>query len=270
MYPFERFTERAKKVLTLAQEEAEKAHHSYIGPEHLLLSVLREREGLGAVVLGNLGVELDRVRETVEPMLTREETLVVQQIIPTSHVKKVIEIAFEEARRMGHNYVGTEHLLVGLIVEGQSIAARVLNDLGVDEKSVRAEIARVLLSQPGGEPASPRREGRPPPSGSLSALQAAAQELAALEGAQAAGPEHLLLVLAAPGTRLTKHLEASTLAEALARVTTQLQEVREAKLHKEQAITRQDREAAAQHGAEESRARVALAEAMAAWRQELS
>ena len=119
MYPFERFTERAKKVLTLAQEEAERSHHSYIGTEHLLLGLLREGEGLAAKVLNNLGVEIGKVRQTIESVLGRNERIIIQQIIPTSRVKKVIEISFEEARRMGHNYVGTEHLVLALADSGQ-------------------------------------------------------------------------------------------------------------------------------------------------------
>ena len=144
MYPFERFTERAKKVLTLAQEEAERSHHSYIGTEHLLLGLLREGEGLAAKVLGNLGVEIGKVRQTIESVLGRNERIIIQQIIPTSRVKKVIEISFEEARRMGHNYVGTEHLLLGLLIEGEGIAAHVLEDLGANLEKVRAEIERLL------------------------------------------------------------------------------------------------------------------------------
>src|SRR5256886_1818850 len=144
MYPFERFTERAKKVLTLAQEEAERAHHSYIGTEHLLLGLLREGEGLAAKVLNNLGVEIGKVRQTIESVLGRNERIIIQQIIPTSRVKKVIEISFEEARRMGHAYVGTEHLLLGLLIEGEGIAAHVLEDLGATLDKVRAEIERLL------------------------------------------------------------------------------------------------------------------------------
>src|SRR5438132_3529377 len=125
MYPFERFTERAKKVLTLAQEEAERSHHSYIGTEHLLLGLLREGEGLAAKVLNNLGVEIGKVRQTIESVLGRNERIIIQQIIPTSRVKKVIEISFEEARRMGHNYVGTEHLLLGLLIEGEGLAQQI-------------------------------------------------------------------------------------------------------------------------------------------------
>jgi ATP-dependent Clp protease ATP-binding subunit ClpC len=144
LYPFERFTERAKKVLTLAQEEAERSHHSYIGTEHLLLGLLREGEGLAAKVLNNLGVEIGKVRQTIESVLGRNERIIIQQIIPTSRVKKVIEISFEEARRMGNNYVGTEHLLLGLLIEGEGIAAHVLEDLGANLEKVRGEIDRLL------------------------------------------------------------------------------------------------------------------------------
>src|SRR5256886_15655265 len=144
MYPFERFTERAKKVLTLAQEEAERSHHSYIGTEHLLLGLLREGEGLAAKVLNNLGVEIGKVRQTIESGLGRNERIIIQQIIPTSRVKKVIEISFEEARRMGHNYVGTQHLLLGLVIEGEGIAAHTLDDLGANIEKARTEIERLL------------------------------------------------------------------------------------------------------------------------------
>jgi len=144
LYPFERFTERAKKVLTLAQEEAERSHHSYIGTEHLLLGLLREGEGLAAKVLNNLGVEINKVRATIESVLGRNERIIIQQIIPTSRVKKVIEISFEEARRMGNNYVGTEHLLLGLLIEGEGIAAGVLESLGVNLEKVRTQTIQVL------------------------------------------------------------------------------------------------------------------------------
>lgn len=144
MYPFERFTERAKKVLTLAQEEAERSHHSYIGTEHLLLGLLREGDGIAAKVLNNLGVDIGKVRQTIDSVLGRNERPITQQIIPTTRVKKVIEIAFDEARRMGHNYVGTEHLLLGLLIEGEGIAAHVLEELGATLEKVRAEIERIL------------------------------------------------------------------------------------------------------------------------------
>ena len=147
MYPFERFTEKAKKVLTLAQDEAEKSHHSYIGTEHLLLGLLREGDGLAAKVLANLGVEIDKVRDTIDSVLGRNERIIVQQIIPTSRVKKVIEIAFEEAKRMNNTYVGTEHLLLGLLIEGEGIAAHVLEDLGANLDKVRHELDSLLKEQ---------------------------------------------------------------------------------------------------------------------------
>jgi ATP-dependent Clp protease ATP-binding subunit ClpC len=147
VYPFERFTEKAKKVLTLAQDEAEKSHHSYIGTEHLLLGLLREGDGLAAKVLANLAVEIDKVRDTIDSVLGRNERIIVQQIIPTSRVKKVIEIAFEEAKRMNNTYVGTEHLLLGLLIEGEGIAAHVLEDLGANLDKVRHELDSLLKEQ---------------------------------------------------------------------------------------------------------------------------
>jgi hypothetical protein len=148
MYPFERFTERAKKVLTLAQQEAERSHHSYIGTEHLLLGLLRQEEGIAAKALNHLGVEIGAVRSTIESVLGRNQRIIIQQIIPTNRVKKVIEISFEEARRMGNNYVGTEHLLLGLLIEGEGIAAHVLDDLGANLEKVRGEIDRLHHETP--------------------------------------------------------------------------------------------------------------------------
>lgn len=155
VYPFEKFTERAKKVLTLAQEEAERSHHSYVGTEHLLLGLLREGEGLAAHVLANLGVDIDGVRKVIESVLGRNERIIIQQVIPTSRVKKVIELSFEESRRMGHNYVGTEHVLLGLMMEGEGIAAHVLQDLGATLEKVRAEIERLEVTETEERPERP-------------------------------------------------------------------------------------------------------------------
>ncbi|MGA2283941.1 MAG: Clp protease N-terminal domain-containing protein [Candidatus Dormibacteria bacterium] len=199
MYPFERFTERAKKVLTLAQEEAERSHHSYIGTEHLLLGLLRVEDGKAAKILDNLGVEIGRVRSTIESVLGRNERLIIQQIIPTSRVKKVIEIAFEEARRMGNNYVGTEHLLLGLLIEGEGIAAHVLQDLGANLEKVLGEIDRLQHEMPP-EGAVPEHETGPVPGGRFGGpgssigdeIQRAAERLAA-EQHTSVGVEHALL-----------------------------------------------------------------------------
>jgi ATP-dependent Clp protease ATP-binding subunit ClpA len=147
LYPFERFTEKAKKVLTLAQDEAEKSHHSYIGTEHLLLGLLRESDGLAAKVLDQLGVEIDTVREAMDSILGRNEGIIVQQIIPTSRMKKVIELAFEEAKGSNTTHVGTGHLLVGILLEGECIAAHVLRDLGANLDTVRRELDSLVEDQ---------------------------------------------------------------------------------------------------------------------------
>src|SRR5436309_4056122 len=145
---FDKFTERAKKVLVLAQEEAQRFNHNYIGTEHLLLGLVREGEGIAAKVLGNLGVELNKVRSAVEFIIGRGDRMVIGDISLTPRAKKVIELAVEEARRLNHNYIGTEHLLLGLVREGEGIAAGVLESLGVTMERARVEVLRVL-SQPG-------------------------------------------------------------------------------------------------------------------------
>lgn len=119
---FDKFTERAKKVLVLAQEEAQRFNHNYIGTEHLLLGLVREGEGIAAKVLSNLGVELQKVRSAVEFIIGRGDRMVIGDISLTPRAKKVIELAVEEARRLNHNYIGTEHLLLGLVREGEGIA----------------------------------------------------------------------------------------------------------------------------------------------------
>lgn len=143
MYPFERFTEEAKKVLTLAQEEAERGHHSYIGTEHLLLGIMRNGEGPGARALHSLSIDIDKVREVIDTVLSRNERIFIQQVIPTSRVKKVIELSFEEARRQGHNYVDSGSMLLALMQEGEGIAAHVLLDLGATTQTVTAAVQAV-------------------------------------------------------------------------------------------------------------------------------
>jgi ATP-dependent Clp protease ATP-binding subunit ClpC len=154
VYPFERFTEATKRVLTLAQEEAERAHHSYIGTEHILLGLLRERDTVASVALDRINVDIAVVRRSIDTILGAHERIVIQQIIPTSRVKTIIEISFTEARRMGDDFVGTEHLLLGLLIEGEGIGAHVLNDLGANLENVKAEIdvvrkARTIVEEPG-------------------------------------------------------------------------------------------------------------------------
>jgi ClpA/ClpB-like protein len=156
MYPFERFTEGAKKVLTLAQEEAERSHHSYIGTEHLLLGLLRQPDTTAAEVLLELDIDIDAVRATIASVLGRNERIIIWQIVPTSRVKKVIEIAFEEAGRRGQRFVEPGHILAALVIEGEGIAAHVLADLGATQDKVLEALDRKW----GGEPGPPRKRPR--------------------------------------------------------------------------------------------------------------
>ncbi len=141
---FEKFTERARRVLTLAQEEAQHFNHSYIGTEHILLGLVREEEGVAAKVLTNLGVGLSKVRSAVEFIIGRGEKPSSGEIGLTPRAKRVIELAIDEARHLGHNYIGTEHILLGLLREGEGIAAGVLDSLGITLERARAETVHVL------------------------------------------------------------------------------------------------------------------------------
>ena len=141
---FDRFTGRARKVLSLAQEEAQRFQHNYIGTEHLLLGLVREGEGVAAKVLSNLGVELNKVRSAVEFMIGRGDRIVLGEIGLTPRAKKVIELAMDEAHRLNHRYIGTEHLLLGLVREGEGVAAHALHSLGVDLEKVRMQTIQVL------------------------------------------------------------------------------------------------------------------------------
>ncbi len=159
---FDKFTERARKVLTLAQEEAQRFNHNYIGTEHLLLGLVREGDGVAAKVLANLGVELNKVRSAVEFIIGRGDRTVTGEIGLTPRAKKVIELAVDEARRLSHHYIGTEHLLLGLVREGEGIAAGVLESLGVNLEKVRSETIRIL-SQSSVHPHSDVRTGTKTP-----------------------------------------------------------------------------------------------------------
>jgi excisionase family DNA binding protein len=153
---FDKFTERARRVLTLAQEEARRFQHNYIGTEHLLLGL--EGEGVAAKVLNSLGVELEKVREAVEFIIGRGERVVTGEVGLTPRAKKVIELAVDEARRLNHHYIGTEHLLLGLVREGSGIAAGVLESLGIRLERLRTETIHVLSAMQENAP-----EATPPP-----------------------------------------------------------------------------------------------------------
>jgi ATP-dependent Clp protease ATP-binding subunit ClpA len=150
MYPFERFTELAKKALALAQEEAEQHRSSYIGTEHLLLGLMRIENGTAWSVLDRLGIDADAVRKAIEPVLDHGKRHVVGRIIPSSRVKRAIEIAFEEARMLNQSRVSTGALLLGLIVEGEDEAARVLAVFGLNADEVREGVAEAPAEE--GEP----------------------------------------------------------------------------------------------------------------------
>src|SRR5512139_920527 len=141
---FVKFSERARRVLTLAQEEARNLNHSYIGTEHILLGLVREEEGVAAKILVNLGIGLSKVRSAVEFIIGRGEKPSTGETGLTPRAKKVIELAIDEARQMGHNYIGTEHLLLGLLREGEGVASSVLDSFGITLERARAEVAHIL------------------------------------------------------------------------------------------------------------------------------
>ena len=173
---FERFTDRARRVVVLAQEEARDLGHNYIGTEHILLGLLREQEGVAARALEALGVSLEAARQQVQEIIGKGEGMADGPIPFTPRAKKVLELSLREALQFGHNYIGTEHILLGLVREGDGVAAHVLVGLGADLLTVRAEVVNLLhevpdpLNAPGEGPevqarprtARPPRPGRPP------------------------------------------------------------------------------------------------------------
>ena len=159
---FEKFSERARRVLSLAQEEAQRFNHNYIGTEHILLGLVRETEGVAARVLSSLEVDLSKVRSAVEFIIGRGEKPAQGEIGLTPRAKKVVELAVDEARRMNHTYIGTEHLLIGLLREGEGVAAGVLESLGVTLDKVRAETHRILSHSSGSGSQGSRSTSRTP------------------------------------------------------------------------------------------------------------
>ncbi len=164
MAMFNRFTERARKVILLAKEEAKRFNHDYIGTEHLLLGLVREGEGVAAAVLASLGLNSDKIRFEVEKLVKPGPATIISGDIPfTPKAKKAIELSMEEARSLGHNYIGTEHLLLGLIREGEGVASQVLINLGLDLDKVRMEVMSVLGSSiPGFSQAPKSKKGKTP------------------------------------------------------------------------------------------------------------
>jgi ATP-dependent Clp protease ATP-binding subunit ClpA len=141
---FERFTDRARRVVVLAQEEARMLNHNYIGTEHILLGLIHEGEGVAAKALESLGISLEAVRQQVEEIIGQGQQAPSGHIPFTPRAKKVLELSLREALQLGHNYIGTEHILLGLIREGEGVAAQVLVTLGADLNRVREQVLQLL------------------------------------------------------------------------------------------------------------------------------
>jgi ATP-dependent Clp protease ATP-binding subunit ClpC len=161
---FERFTDRARRVVVLAQEEARMLNHNYIGTEHILLGLIHEGEGVAAKALESLGISLEAVRQQVEEIIGQGQSAPTGHIPFTPRAKKVLELSLREALQLGHNYIGTEHILLGLIREGEGVAAQVLQKLGADLNRVRQQVIQLLSGYTGGKEAAP---GEQTPQGSM-------------------------------------------------------------------------------------------------------
>ena len=157
---FERFTDRARRVVVLAQEEARLLNHNYIGTEHILLGLIHEGEGVAAKALESLGISLEAVRSQVEEIIGQGGQSPSGHIPFTPRAKKVLELSLREALQLGHNYIGTEHILLGLIREGEGVAAQVLVKLGADLSRVRQQVIQLLSGYQGPGAAKSRRAAR--------------------------------------------------------------------------------------------------------------
>ena len=157
---FERFTDRARRVVVLAQEEARMLSHNYIGTEHILLGLIHEGEGVAAKALESLGISLEAVRAQVEEIIGQGQQAPSGHIPFTPRAKKVLELSLREALQLGHYYIGTEHILLGLIREGEGVAAQVLQKLGADLNRVRQQVIQLLSGFQGKEQPSRAGSGR--------------------------------------------------------------------------------------------------------------
>ena len=164
---FERFTDRARRVVVLAQEEARMLNHNYIGTEHILLGLIHEGEGVAAKALEALNISLEGVRAQVEEIIGQGQQAPSGHIPFTPRAKKVLELSLREALQLGHNYIGTEHILLGLIREGEGVAAQVLVKLGADLNRVRQQVIQLLSGYQGKEAATSSGPAEGTPSTSL-------------------------------------------------------------------------------------------------------
>jgi ATP-dependent Clp protease ATP-binding subunit ClpA len=198
---FERFTDRARRVVVLAQEEARMLNHNYIGPEHLLLGLMREGEGVAAKALESLNISLEAVRSQVEEIIGQGQAAPTGHIPFTPRAKKVLELSLREALQLGHNYIGTEHILLGLIREGEGAAAQVLLRLGANLNRARQSVIDLIgvLPEQAEEPLLP--VGYPGGRRSESAVRVLrlAGEAASDLGSDTVDATHLLLGLIASG-----------------------------------------------------------------------
>jgi Clp amino terminal domain, pathogenicity island component len=188
---FQRFTDRARRVVVLAQDEARRLGHNYIGTEHLLLGLIREGEGVAAKALEALGISLDSVRQQVEQIIGQGQQAPSGHIPFTPRAKKVLELSLRESQQMGHNYIGTEHILLGLIHPGDGVARQVLVKLGADPNHVRQQVIRLLQEHSAEESVSARsaaQELRLLPA-VKSRLEAAEQRLTTIEQRVGTGPD---------------------------------------------------------------------------------
>jgi ATP-dependent Clp protease ATP-binding subunit ClpA len=175
---FERFTDRARRVVVLAQEEARMLNHNHIGTEHILLGLIHEGDGVGARALESLGISLVAVRQQVEEIIGRGQQTPSGHIPFTPRAKKVLELSLREAKEFGHSYIGTEHILLGLIHEGDSMAARLLVKLGADLDRTRQEVVQVLHGRAGEDVTG---AGSPLPGDALTGADSLERRLAAIE-----------------------------------------------------------------------------------------
>jgi ATP-dependent Clp protease ATP-binding subunit ClpC len=235
---FERFTDRARRVVVLAQEEARMLEHDYIGTEHLLLGLIHEGEGVAAKALRALDVDLDTLRREVEALVGRGQQPMPGQHIPfTPQAKKVLELALRESVQLGHDYIGTEHLLLGLVREGEGPAAQVLQQRGIELSMVRQEVIRLLHGYQGGEGRRRRRAARARPDVEGTTLEEISHQLRVL-GARLAAIEEKLGIEDSPERQRLRRIDA---------------EVARVRRQKESAIDEQDFEQAARLRDEEKR-----------------
>ena len=185
---FERFTDRARRVVVLAQEEARMLNHNYIGTEHILLGLIHEGEGVAAKALESLGISLEAVRQQVEEIIGQGQQAPSGHIPFTPRAKKVLELSLREALQLGHNYIGTEHILLGLIREGEGVAAQVLVKLGADLNRVRQQVIQLLRARPASDFQAGLLE-REVAAGLLSRINAIEARLSALEFRVGTGPD---------------------------------------------------------------------------------